>query len=124
VPSLPSQCQPDLFTQWLQHVSDVQNNKSFVSDELGLAWWMVWYQFFILIAVSISTTMGLLRQHAQVLGNFFTALFALQMVIAHDAAILNRSAPDTVRLCFCRILFSTSSNLWAHFNTVLGQTFI
>jgi hypothetical protein len=81
--------------------SGAQGNNHFASDKLGLAWWMVWYQFFILIAVSVCTVMDRLNQHTHVLGNFFTALFALQMVIAHDAAILNRSAPDTVRLWFC-----------------------
>lgn len=67
-----------------------------ISDALGLAWWMVWYQFLLLIAVSTSAVMGMLKQHSQLFGNLFAALFALQMYIAHEAAVLNRSVEGSV----------------------------
>lgn len=108
----------EAFRLYITASLSAQELDDFISDELGLAWWMVWYQFLLLIAVSVSAVMGLLRHHAKIFGNFFAALFALQMYISHEAAILNRSADNQVwGLCtlqpstnFLRMQLSTSES--------------
>lgn len=68
----------------------MQESEDWIDDQLGLAWWLVWFQFLLLTSFAASTYMGYLKDHSDVFGNFFTALMALQMYMTHEAAVVNR----------------------------------
>jgi hypothetical protein len=73
----------------LQDTSD-----TIIVRTLGLPWWIVWYQFLLLVAITVLAIMGHLRASAIVLGNFLAAAFALQAYIASTASNLVMDLKD------------------------------
>jgi hypothetical protein len=73
----------------------LQDTSDFIIvNTLGLPWWIVWYQFLLLVAITVLAIVGHLRVSAIVLGNFLAAAFALQAYIAHAASSLVTELKD------------------------------
>lgn len=75
----------------------VQVFNNWLADHYGLTWWMVWYDFALLVAVTASAVLGRLKEHSQVLCSFLASLLAVYMFQTHDATVLSRGAKNTVR---------------------------
>ena len=40
-----------------------------IADQLGLVWWIVWYQFLLLVTIAVLAALGALKEGANILGN-------------------------------------------------------
>lgn len=65
-----------------------------IADQLGLVWWIVWYQFLLLVTIAVLAALGALKEGATVLGNLLAAALALQAYFAQEASILVRYWKD------------------------------
>jgi hypothetical protein len=77
----------------------VQLLDDYLADELGLTWWMVWFNFALIVAVAASAAMRKLKQSSQVLSTLLGSLLALQMFQAHATAVFYRANEESVCSC-------------------------
>ena len=75
---------------------------------MGLTWWVVWYQFALLVVIAVAAVAGKLHKLAMILLSLLASLLALLMLETHEAGRLFRSSDGAV--CDVLSLYSSDSH--------------